>query len=39
LVLGTVPLELRHLLEVVAIASLPTLGLSALTEIFRFDFL
>ena len=38
-VLGTEPLELRHLVEVVAIASLPTLALSALKEIFRFDFL
>lgn len=38
-VLSTVPLELRHLLEVVAIAALPTLGLSALKEVFRFDFL
>ena len=38
-VLGTEPLELRHLAEVVAIASLPTLALSALKEIFRFDFL
>ena len=38
-VLGTEPLELRHLIEVIAIASLPTLGLSALKEIFRFDFL
>ena len=29
----------RHLLEVVAIAAIPTLGLSALKEVFRFDFL
>lgn len=38
-VLGTEPLELRHLVEVIAIASLPALGLSALKEIFRFNFL
>lgn len=38
-VLSTMPLELRHLLEVAAIAALPTLGLSALKEVFRFDFL
>ena len=38
-VLGTEPLELRQLVEVVALASLPTLALSALKEIFRFDFL
>ena len=38
-VLGTESLELPHLAEVVAIASLPTLALSALKEIFRFDFL
>jgi len=38
-VLSTVPLELRHLLEVIAIASLPTLGLSAVKEVFRFKFL
>ena len=39
LVLGTVPLEFRHLLEVIAIASLPTFGLSALKEIFQVRFL
>ena len=38
-VLSTAPLEPRHLLEVIAIASLPTFGLSALKEIFRFKFL
>ena len=38
-VLSTEPLELRHLLEVVAISSLPTLGHSALKEIVRVDFL
>ena len=38
-VLGTEPLELRHLVETVAIGSLPTLALSALKEIFGFDFL
>lgn len=38
-VLSTEPLSLRHLLKVVTIASLPTLGLSALKEIFHFDFL
>lgn len=38
-VLGTEPLQLRHLIEVIAIASLPALGLSAVKEIFRFDFL
>jgi P-type Ca2+ transporter type 2C len=39
LVLGTEPLAARHLLEVVALAALPTLGLSALKEIFGFRFL
>jgi Ca2+-transporting ATPase len=39
LVLSTEPLEPRHLLEIVALASLPTLGLSALKEIFGFKFL
>ncbi|WP_419187883.1 cation transporting ATPase C-terminal domain-containing protein [Stieleria bergensis] len=39
LVLGTTPLQARHLLEIVAIASLPTLGLSALKEVFQFKFL
>jgi Ca2+-transporting ATPase len=39
LVLGTEPLAARHLVEVVALAALPTLGLSALKEIFRFRFL
>jgi Ca2+-transporting ATPase len=39
LVLGTVPLGPRHLLEVIAIASLPTFALSALKEIFQFKFL
>ncbi len=38
-VLGTLPLEGRHLLEVIAIAALPTVALSALKEIFRFKFL
>jgi Ca2+-transporting ATPase len=38
-ILGTLPLEGRHLLEVIAIAALPTLVLSALKEIFRFEFL
>jgi Ca2+-transporting ATPase len=38
-VLGTEPLALRHLVEVIAIASLPTLALSALKEIFGFEFL
>lgn len=39
IVLGTTPLEAKHLLEIVAIASLPTLGLSALKEVFQFKFL
>jgi Ca2+-transporting ATPase len=39
LVLGTEPLSARHLLEVIALAALPTLGLSALKEVFRFRFL
>lgn len=39
IVLGTTPLESKHLLEIVAIASLPTLGLSALKEVFQFKFL
>lgn len=34
-VLSTVPLELRHLFQVVAVASLPTFGLSALKEVFQ----
>ena len=38
-ILSTEPLEPRHLLEIVALASLPTLGLSALKEIFGFKFL
>ena len=38
-VLGTVPLTPRHLLEVIAIAALPTLGLSAFKEIFQLRFL
>ncbi len=38
-VLSTEPLELRHLIEVIALASLPTLGLSMLKEAFRFRFL
>ncbi|MEL7448687.1 MAG: cation-translocating P-type ATPase [Pseudomonadota bacterium] len=38
-VLGTEPLALRHLAEIIAIASLPTLALSALKEIFRLKFL
>ncbi|WP_372743570.1 cation-translocating P-type ATPase [Nisaea acidiphila] len=38
-VLGTEPLSLRHLLEVVTIAALPTLGLSAVKEVFHFRFL
>lgn len=38
-VLGTESLSLRHLLEVVALSAIPTLGLSALKEIFHFDFL
>jgi Ca2+-transporting ATPase len=38
-VLGTEPLAARHLMEVVALAALPTLGLSALKEIFGFRFL
>jgi Ca2+-transporting ATPase len=38
-VLGTEPLATRHLMEVVALAALPTLGLSALKEIFGFRFL
>jgi Ca2+-transporting ATPase len=38
-VLSTVPLTAEHLLEVIAVASLPTLGLSAIKEIFRFEFL
>jgi len=33
-VLGTEPLALRHLLEAIALAALPTLGLSELKEIF-----
>ncbi len=37
--LGTEPLALRHLAEIIAIASLPTLALSAVKEVFRFDFL
>jgi Ca2+-transporting ATPase len=37
-VLGTEPLAPRHLVEIVAIASLATLALSALKEIFGFDF-
>jgi len=39
LVLGTEPLAVRHLFEVIALAALPTLGLSALKEIFGFRFL
>ncbi|MEJ2385967.1 MAG: cation-translocating P-type ATPase [Chromatiaceae bacterium] len=39
LVLGTEPLAARHLLEVIALAALPTLGLSALKEVFGFRFL
>jgi Ca2+-transporting ATPase len=38
-VLGTEPLAARHLIEIVALAALPTLGLSALKEIFRSRFL
>ncbi len=38
-VLGTEPLTLRHLAEIIALASLPTLALSALKEVFRFRFL
>ena len=38
-VLGTESLSARHLVAVIAISSLPTLGLSALKEIFRFKFL
>ena len=38
-VLGTEPLEGRHLLQIIAIAALPTLALSALKEIFQFKFL
>jgi Ca2+-transporting ATPase len=39
LVLGTEPLAMRHLFEIIALAALPTLGLSALKEIFGFRFL
>ncbi len=39
IVLNTTPLELRHLVETAAIASLPTLGLSALKEVFQLKFL
>lgn len=39
LAIYTTPLQARHLLEIVAIASLPTLGLSALKEVFQFKFL
>ena len=38
-VLGTEPLAMRHLVEIIAIASLPTLALSAVKEVFNFDFL
>jgi Ca2+-transporting ATPase len=38
-VLGTEPLALKHLAEIIALAALPTLGLSAVKEIFRFRFL
>ncbi len=38
-VLGTEPLSLKHLAEIIALAALPTLGLSALKEIFGFRFL
>lgn len=38
-VLGTESLSLRHLVEVVALSSLPTLGLSAIKEVFGFRFL
>ena len=38
-VLNTMPLELRHLVEAAAIASLPTLGLSAAKEVFQLRFL
>ena len=38
-VLGTESLALRHLVEVVALSSLPTLGLSAIKEVFGFRFL
>ena len=37
-ILGTEPLALRHLVAIIAIASLPTLALSALKEVFGFDF-
>jgi Ca2+-transporting ATPase len=39
LVLGTEPLLAKHLIEIVALAALPTLGLSALKEVFGFRFL
>jgi Ca2+-transporting ATPase len=35
LVLGTEPLAAKHLLEIVALAAVPTLGLSAVKEVFR----
>lgn len=38
-VLGTVSLDLRHLLQIIAIAALPTMVLSALKEVFQFKFL
>jgi Ca2+-transporting ATPase len=39
LVLGTESLDLKHLIEIIALAALPTLGLSAVKEIFGFRFL
>jgi hypothetical protein len=36
-VLSAIPLTAGHLLEVIAVALLPTLGLSAIKEIFGFD--
>jgi Ca2+-transporting ATPase len=38
-VLGTEPLAIKHLVEVIALAALPTLGLSAIKELFGFRFL
>lgn len=38
-VLSTQPLELKHLLQIIALASLPTLALSALKEAFQLRFL